>query len=134
MLVGIPPFFDETAYGIYEKILRGHIHWPKDMGQSSRNLIREFLHPDRSKRLGNMIGGPQDILDHTWFRGVDWDALERCEIRAPIIPHTTSSDDTRHFLHLPDAPVQEMPGFNQEEQPPSLQQHFDPTAYQFLEF
>ncbi|KAF7975278.1 hypothetical protein HWV62_10028 [Athelia sp. TMB] len=134
MLVGIPPFFDETAYGIYEKILKGHIHWPRDMGQSSRNLIREFLHPDRSKRLGNMIGGPQDILDHPWFRGVDWDALERCEIRAPIIPHTTSSDDTRHFLHLPYPPVQEMPGFNHEEQPPSLQQHFDPAAYQFLEF
>jgi protein kinase A len=134
MLVGYPPFFDETAYGIYEKILRGHVHWPKDMGRSSRDLIREFLHPDRSKRLGNMIGGPQDILDHPWFRGVDWDALERCEIRAPIIPHTTSGDDTRHFLHLPFPPVEEMPGLVKEEQPPLLQQRFDPIAYQFLEF
>jgi len=135
MLVGYPPFFDETAYGIYEKILRGHISWPRDMGRSSRDLIREFLHPDRSKRLGNMIGGPQDILDHPWFRGVDWDVLERCEIRAPIIPHTTSGDDTRHFLHLPFPPMEEMPGLDkEEEQPLPLQQRFEPTAYQFLEF
>jgi serine/threonine protein kinase len=151
MLVGYPPFFDESAYGIYEKILRGHVHYPRDMDRLSRELIRAFLQPERSNRLGNMIGGPQDILDHAWFRGVDWDALERCEIRvccilsflfhklnrrpqAPIIPHTASSDDTRHFLHLPLPAAEEMPGLFIEERPPPLHQRFDPIAYQFLEF
>lgn len=80
MLVGYPPFFDESPYGIYEKILKGQIHWPRSMDRLSRDLIRAFLNPDRTQRLGNMIGGPQDILDHPWFRGVDWDALERREI------------------------------------------------------
>lgn len=80
MLVGYPPFFDETPYGIYEKILNGHVHWPKSMDRLSKDLIKSFLNPDRTKRLGNMIGGPQDILDHPWFRGVDWSALERREI------------------------------------------------------
>ncbi|KAG5645891.1 hypothetical protein DXG03_005038 [Asterophora parasitica] len=80
MLVGYPPFFDESPYGIYEKILVGHIHWPRTMDHLSRDLIRAFLNPDRTKRLGNMNGGSQDILDHPWFRGVDWDALERREI------------------------------------------------------
>jgi hypothetical protein len=51
------------------------------MDRLSRDLIKAFLNPDRSKRLGNMIGGPQDILDHPWFRGVDWEALGRREIR-----------------------------------------------------
>ncbi len=85
MMVGYPPFFDETAYGIYEKILRGKIHWPKDMDHLSRDIIKAFLHPDRSKRLGNLIGGAQDVLEHPWFRGVDWDALERREIRVSWI-------------------------------------------------
>jgi serine/threonine protein kinase len=80
MLVGYPPFFDDSAYGIYEKILHGQIQWPRTMDRLSRDIIRAFLHPDRTKRLGNMIGGAQDVLDHPWFRGVDWDALERCEI------------------------------------------------------
>ncbi|KAJ7684702.1 putative cyclic AMP-dependent protein kinase catalytic subunit [Mycena polygramma] len=134
MLVGYPPFFDESPYGIYEKILNGHIHWPRSMDPLSRTLVRSFLNPDRTQRLGNMIGGPQDILDHPWFRGVDWDALERREINAPIVPHTSSIDDTRHFLHLPLPPPDEMPGLIREEQPPPVSERFDPIAYQFLEF
>jgi len=134
MLVGYPPFFHETAYGIYEKILRGVIHWPHTMDRLSKELIKAFLHPDRTKRLGNMIGGPQDVLHHPWFRGVDWDALERCEIKAPIIPHTTSVDDTRHFLHLPLPSLDDMPGLVMEESPPPIHQRFEPTTYQFLEF
>ncbi|KAF9001933.1 kinase-like domain-containing protein [Cyathus striatus] len=126
MLVGYPPFFDESPYGIYEKILSGHIHWPRSMDRLSRELIKGFLTPDRTKRLGNMIGGPQDILDHPWFRGVDWDALERREIKAPIIPRTSSIDDTRHFLHLPLPPPEEIPGLMREEQPPDVHQRFDP--------
>ncbi|KAF9567621.1 kinase-like protein [Agrocybe pediades] len=134
MLVGYPPFFDESPYGIYEKILNGQIHWPRTMDRLSRDLIKAFLNPDRTKRLGNMIGGPQDILDHPWFRGVDWEALERREINAPIIPRTSSVDDTRHFLHLPLPAPEEIPGLTGQERNSTFQQRFDPIAYQFLEF
>jgi serine/threonine protein kinase len=153
MLVGYPPFFDESPYGIYEKILNGHIHWPRSMDRLSREIIKAFLNPDRTKRLGNMIGGPQDILEHPWFRGVDWDALERREInvanslslsfiisdlffclQAPIIPRTSSVDDTRHFLHLPLPPSEEIPGLTGQERNSTFQQRFDPIAFQFLEF
>ncbi|KZT11440.1 cAMP dependent protein kinase [Laetiporus sulphureus 93-53] len=134
MVVGYPPFFDQTAYGIYEKILKGRIHWPRDIDPLTKDIIKAFLHPDRTKRLGNLIGGPQDVLDHPWFRGVDWDALERREIRAPIIPHVNSLDDTRHLTDLPLPPSEEFPGLIREENPRALQQRFDPTAYQFLEF
>lgn len=134
MLVGYPPFFDETPYGIYEKILNGHVHWPKSMDRLSKDLIKSFLNPDRTKRLGNMIGGPQDILDHPWFRGVDWGALERREIHAPIIPRTSSIDDTRHFLHLPLPLADEIPGLSGRERDYTFQQRFDPVSYQFLEF
>ncbi|TFK25075.1 AGC/PKA protein kinase [Coprinopsis marcescibilis] len=134
MLVGYPPFFDESPYGIYEKILNGQIQWPRHIDRLSRDLIKAFLNPDRTKRLGNMQGGPQDILDHPWFRGVDWDALERREINAPIIPRTSSVDDTRHFLRLPPPTTDEIPGLMGEEQPPALHQRFDPINYQFLEF
>jgi len=135
MLVGYPPFFDETAYGIYEKVVNGRIHWPREVDSLSRDLIRGFLHPDRSKRLGNLIGGPQDVLDHAWFRGVDWDALERCEIGAPIIPHVTSFDDTRHFSNLPLPTAEDIPGLIPSDQPTAdLHDGFDPLAYRFLEF
>lgn len=80
MLVGYPPFFDETPYGIYEKILVGDVYWPRTLDRLSKDLIRSFLNPDRSKRLGNVNNGVQDVLQHSWFRGVDWEALEQREI------------------------------------------------------
>ncbi|TFY79882.1 hypothetical protein EWM64_g4129 [Hericium alpestre] len=134
MMVGYPPFFDETAYGIYEKILGGRIHWPREMDSLSREFIRGFLHPDRSKRLGNFNNGPQDVLDHLWFQGVDWDALERCEIRAPIIPFVTSMDDTRYFTRLPLPPPEDVPGLVREERQPAFNQHFDVISFQFNDF
>ncbi|KAI5124331.1 hypothetical protein M0805_008938 [Coniferiporia weirii] len=135
MLVGYPPFFDESAYGIYEKILRGRIYWPRDMDPLSRELIKAFLHPDRSKRLGNMIGGPQDVLDHPWFRGVDWGALERHEIKAPIVPHVYSPDDTRHFASLPLPSQYDIPGLVPSNSLPlrPLQRH-EQIVYQYPTF
>ena len=58
----------------------------------------------------------------------------RVLLQAPIIPHTSSVDDTRHFLHLPLPPAEEMPGLVREEVPPAVYQRFDPMAYHFLEF
>ncbi|KLO10395.1 Pkinase-domain-containing protein [Schizopora paradoxa] len=132
MLVGYPPFFDESPYGIYEKILKGKIYWPREMDPLSRELIRAFLHPDRTKRLGNMIGGPQDVLDHPWFRGVDWDSVERKEIRAPIIPHVLSPDDTRHFSQLPMPSTHDIPGLIPGAEPPLRPlQRFEHISYTF---
>ncbi|EIN07692.1 kinase-like protein [Punctularia strigosozonata HHB-11173 SS5] len=120
MMVGYPPFFDETAYGIYDKILRGRVHFPREMDPLTREFVRALLEPDKSKRLGNLNGEAQDVLDHAWFRGVDWDALERREIRAPIIPHTSGVEDTRHFLHLPYPPADEIPGLVRDDDVVSL--------------
>lgn len=134
MMVGHPPFFDETAYGIYDRILKGKIQWPRDMDPLSRNLIRGFLNPDRTQRLGNLLAGADDILDHPWFRGVDWGALERREIRAPIVPHVTSYDDTRHFARLPLPPLDQIPGLVQREDACPPQRCFDVVGFQFNEF
>jgi len=152
MLVGYPPFYDESPYGIYEKILTGIIQWPRHVDLLSRDIIRAFLNPDRTKRLGNMNGGPQDVLDHPWFRGVDWAALERKEInvslffldsrlcaqltwttQAPIIPRTESVDDTRHFLSLPLPSPDEIPGLVGRENSSTAIRR-DASNYQFTEF
>ncbi|CAG8599488.1 6483_t:CDS:2, partial [Acaulospora colombiana] len=131
MLVGYPPFYDDNAFGIYEKILQGKISWPQHVDPLSRDLIRAFLHPDRTKRLGNLIGGSDDVLMHPWFRGVDWGALERCEIRAPILPQVMSSGDTRNFSRLPMVNASDIPGLAGE--PASLYAN-DPYAAQFADF
>jgi protein kinase A len=80
MLVGYPPFFDENPFGIYQKIVKGKVYWPQELDIASKEFIRAFLNPDRSKRLGNLAGGADDVLRHPWFEGVDWVALENGRI------------------------------------------------------
>ncbi|QRW17660.1 protein kinase A [Rhizoctonia solani] len=133
MLVGYPPFFDDNPFGIYDKILRGKIYWPKELDRGSKELIQEFLQPDRSRRLGNLGGGVEDVLLHPWFRGVDWGALERGEIRAPLIPQVLSASDTRNFSNLPLPASADIPGLVPSAMPPP-EERFDPHAYSFAEF
>ncbi|KAF8754258.1 Extension Ser/Thr-type protein kinase [Rhizoctonia solani] len=127
MLVGYPPFFDDNPFGIYDKILRGKIYWPKELDRGSKELIQEFLQPDRSRRLGNLGGGVEDVLLHPWFRGVDWGALERGEIRAPLIPQVLSASDTRNFSNLPLPASADIPGLVPSAMPPP-EERFDPHA------
>ena len=72
MLAGFPPFFDDNPFGIYEKILSGRIEWPKHMDPIAKDLIKKLLIADRTKRLGNMRQGADDVKRHRWFKLVEW--------------------------------------------------------------
>lgn len=72
MLVGYPPFYDDNPFGIYEKILSGKIDWPKQMDPIAKDLVKKLLVLDRTKRLGNMKNGVDDIKRHRWFKHLNW--------------------------------------------------------------
>ena len=72
MLAGYPPFFDDNPFGIYEKILGGRIEWPKHMDPIAKDLVKKLLVADRTKRLGNMRQGAEDVKRHRWFKLVEW--------------------------------------------------------------
>ena len=36
MYCSIPPFYDEKAFGIYQKILSGKVEWPKSMDRLAK--------------------------------------------------------------------------------------------------
>ncbi|GAA5878131.1 hypothetical protein JCM1840_002251 [Sporobolomyces johnsonii] len=91
LLAGYPPFFADNPLEIYEKILTGKFGVPHHIDPVAKDLIRRLLTADLTKRLGNLKNGAQDVKNHQWFEGVDWDAVKRKEIRAPIIPLTHES-------------------------------------------
>ena len=66
MLAGYPPFFDDNPFGIYEKILTGKIIWPRHIDQVAKDLIKKLLVQDRTKRLGNMKNGSDDVKRHRY--------------------------------------------------------------------
>ncbi|KAL7753400.1 cytochrome c oxidase subunit 1 [Sorochytrium milnesiophthora] len=103
MLAGYPPFYDDNAYGVYEKILGGRIHFPSHFDVASRDLVKRLLTADRTMRLGNLRGGAEDVKSHPWFMGVDWAALVNRQVRAPLVPRLDHPGDTRNFDRYPDA-------------------------------
>ena len=102
MLAGYPPYYDQTPFKTYEKILAGNLHFPAHFDPISVDLIQRLLHPDPIKRLGNLQGGAQDIRRHPWFAGVDWNGLFRRTIMAPIQPRVTHSGDCGNFDRYPE--------------------------------
>ena len=67
MLAGYPPFFDDNPFGIYEKILSGKIEWPRHIDQIAKDLIKKLLVQDRTKRLGNLKNGSDDVKRHRYL-------------------------------------------------------------------
>jgi serine/threonine protein kinase len=81
MLAGYPPFFDDNPFGIYEKILSGKIDWPRHIDPVAKDLIKKLLVQDRTKRLGNMKNGTEDVKRH---RSVP--KKERNILQIPAVP------------------------------------------------
>ncbi|KAJ3387359.1 hypothetical protein HDU92_001993 [Lobulomyces angularis] len=94
MLMGYPPFSDEEVFGIYEKILGGKISFSSTLEPLAKDFIKRLLTSDRTRRLGNLKEGSADVKAHQWFKGVDWKALLRKEVIAPIIPIFSHPGDT----------------------------------------
>ncbi|KAI7898921.1 camp-dependent protein kinase 10 [Cokeromyces recurvatus] len=103
MMAGYPPFYDDNHFGIYERILGGKIHYPAYFESSAKDLLKKLLVIDRTRRLGNLKGGAEDVKRHKWFRNsADWYGLLNKTIRAPIIPAYSNEYDTSNFEKYPD--------------------------------
>ena len=61
---GYPPFYDDNPFGIYEKILSGKLEWPRHVEMTAKDLVKRLLVQDRTKRLGCMKAGAEDIKRH----------------------------------------------------------------------
>ncbi|KAI4870325.1 serine/threonine-protein kinase cot-1 [Hypoxylon rubiginosum] len=95
-LVGWPPFCAEDSHDTYRKIVnwRQSLYFPDDitLGAEAEHLIRSLI-CNTEVRLGR--SGAQEIKNHAFFRGVEFDSLRR--IRAPFEPRLTSAIDTTYF-------------------------------------
>ncbi|KAA0199862.1 hypothetical protein HAZT_HAZT003311, partial [Hyalella azteca] len=102
MLAGHPPFFDENPFGIYEKILCGQYQFPRYIDGSARDLIKRLLVAERTRRLGAMKNGAEDIKRHKLFRHIIWDDVYEKKTQPPIVPKVSYDGDTRNFDDYPE--------------------------------
>merc|ERR1719382_1467480 len=115
MLAGYPPFFDDNPFGIYEKILGGKIDWPRHIDPLAKDLIKKFLVQDRTKRLGNMKNGTEDVKRHRWFKSLDWEEVYYKQLKPPIVPKVSYEGDTRNFDDYPETDWRQVPSVTERE-------------------
>ena len=116
MLVGYPPFFDESPFKIYEKILEGKLQFPKWIDPRAKDLIKGLLTLDPTKRLGSLKRGVQDIKKHKYYAGIDWDVLLSKKIPAPIPVRLSKEGDSRYFDRYPESPDASLKPLNMTQQ------------------
>ena len=103
MLVGIDPFSDDDPMMIYQKIVKGKIHFPKSVDKDAKSLIKHLLNGDTTKRYGCLKNGVKDIVNHRLFDKFDWRSFVFLKTKAPYIPPIKNSSDTSNFGQYPDS-------------------------------
>ena len=78
----------------------------------AKDLIRKLLTADRTKRIGNLKNGAEDIKKHKWYRGLNWAALYNKQMAATIVPDTNSPDDTGQYDRYADSVEESGPLLN----------------------
>jgi len=90
MINGLPPFYvNDNPELMYEKILYAPLSIPETFSAEARELISRFLDRDPNTRLQN----PDEIKQHSFFRGLDWQMLIDKQVTPPFVPDVDSPED-----------------------------------------
>lgn len=95
MLVGLPPFYDDDPQKQYTKILTSSVTFPRHIEETAQDLISSLLQVNPASRLGSR--SPEDVTEHLWFDGVDFDMVLRKEIDPPWTPVLKRHGDTSYY-------------------------------------
>jgi serine/threonine protein kinase len=93
-LVGVPPFHGDTEGATFANAVRGVLDFADcELSEEVRDLIRRLLAVDPRARLG--ANGIQEIQEHPWFDGIDWNAIE--DLEPPFVPDVSDMTSTVYF-------------------------------------
>jgi protein kinase A len=91
---------------IYKQIFSEAYKCPSHFSPELKDLIKNILKTDLTRRFGNLRNGVGDIKNHKWFANTDWMGLYEKRLPAPLIPSVKSVDDTGQFEHYPEGTLQ----------------------------
>lgn len=105
MNAGYPPFYANEPMKTYEKIVSGRYRCPSSFNPDLRDLIRNTLQIDISKRFGVMKNGVLDFKNHRWFKGIEWEAILNCRFPPPYLPKFKHPGDSTYFEKYAEEPI-----------------------------
>ncbi|XP_053159120.1 protein kinase C delta type isoform X2 [Hemicordylus capensis] len=93
MLIGQSPFHGDDEDELFESIRVDTPHYPRWITKESKDILEKLFERDPAKRLG-VIG---NIRDHSFFKTINWTALEKKEMEPPFRPKVKSASDYNNF-------------------------------------
>ncbi|XP_043283405.1 ribosomal protein S6 kinase beta-1-like [Venturia canescens] len=97
MLTGMPPFTADNRKKTIEKILKGRLALPQYVTVDARDLIRKLLKRQVAQRLGSGPEDAQEIINHHFFKHINWQDVISRKLDPPFKPSLKSADDTSQF-------------------------------------
>ncbi|KAG0182423.1 camp-dependent protein kinase catalytic subunit [Apophysomyces sp. BC1034] len=122
MLAGYPPFYDDSQFKLYEKIVTCKPSFPSTFSATAIDLLKHLLTTDLSSRFGNLKAGCRDVIEHAWFETIDFEKLTHRNVKPPFVPNVKSEGDASNFDK-----------YDEEKMPYGLQQA-DPYRKYFTDF
>ena len=101
LLTNDTPFADPSQNRIFKKIVNSDKLMPHlfmtGFPSKAKALVEKLLQPKPSLRLGMQSKGPEDVLQHAWFAGIDWDKLGARRYKPPYTPNIKGDLDDSNF-------------------------------------
>uniref|UniRef100_A0A3Q3D4Z8 Protein kinase C n=1 Tax=Hippocampus comes TaxID=109280 RepID=A0A3Q3D4Z8_HIPCM len=93
MLVGQSPFHGDDEDELFESIRMDTPHYPRWINKEAKELLERLFERDPTRRL-TILG---NIRLHSFFKSIDWQALENREVEPPFKPKVRAPNDCSNF-------------------------------------
>ena len=100
---GVRPYICRTNAELKKKIMETQIvinklELPDGWGIESADFINRLIKRKQNERLGH--GGDNEVKNHFWFKGFDWDKLYRRELISPYIPEEETNKGINYSVPI----------------------------------
>ena len=97
MLLGQSPFRGEDDDEVFDAILLDEPLYPIHMPRDSVSILQGLLIREPEKRLGSSERDALDIMEHDYFKNINFDDIYHCRVPPPYVPKIDSPTDVANF-------------------------------------
>ena len=100
MLCGKAPFVNKNKRKILQDVQTKPILMRKSFSKEATDLLKTLLEKDPKDRIGYGERDANEIKEHVFFDGMDWEAMESWTSTPFFVPKTKGEDDLKYIDKL----------------------------------
>jgi serine/threonine protein kinase len=85
MMVGTPPFYSSSREKLFFNIQKAKLNIPNTIPTQAKHLIKNLMIREPSKRLGSSKKDAEEVKNHAFFKGINWEMVRNKEITPPPV-------------------------------------------------